>query len=91
MKGVALVLGLLLLLGGGAVAGAQYAPVDLSLLDAYPSGAQAREFLTTQNALYAGAGAAAEATPAFFASIAPMIFSETPAALSATKSSAPSK
>ena len=53
MKGVALVLGLLLLLGGGAVAGAQYAPVDLASLG------QAQEFLKSQNALYAGAGAAA--------------------------------
>jgi hypothetical protein len=71
MKGVALVLGLLLLLGGGAVAGAQYAPVDLSLLDAYPSGAQAREFLTTQNALYAGAGAAALGLTLFIVGVLP--------------------
>jgi hypothetical protein len=71
MKGVALVLGLLLLLGGGAVAGAQYAPVDLSLLDAYPSGAQAREFLTTQNALYAGAGAAALGLILFIVGVLP--------------------
>jgi hypothetical protein len=71
MKGVALVLGLLLLLGGGAVAGAQYAPVDLSLLDAYPSGAQARAFLTTQNALYAGAGAAALGLILFIVGVLP--------------------
>jgi hypothetical protein len=71
MKGVALVLGLLLLLGGGAVAGAQYAPIDLSLLDAYPSGAQAREFLTTQNALYAGAGAAALGLILFIVGVLP--------------------
>lgn len=52
MKALALVLGLLLLLGGGAMAGAQYASIDLSSLG------QAQEFLKSQNALYAGAGAA---------------------------------
>lgn len=47
------VLGLLLLLGGAAVAGLQYLPVDLSTV----GGAQ--EFLQSQFALYGGAGAAA--------------------------------
>ncbi|MEZ6029998.1 MAG: hypothetical protein R3C46_09615 [Hyphomonadaceae bacterium] len=53
MKGVVVVLGLLLLLGGGAVAAAQYVPLDLASL----GGAQ--DFLKSQNALYAGGGAAA--------------------------------
>lgn len=56
MKGVALLFGVLLLLGGGAVAGVQYMPgLDLSFLDSI---AGAKEFLASKNALYAGAGAA---------------------------------
>lgn len=55
MRGFLIFLGLLLVLGGGAVAAAQYAPVDLSMLD---SVAGAKEFLTSQMALYAGGGAA---------------------------------
>lgn len=53
MKALALVLGLLLLLGGGAMAGAQYASIDLSSLG------EAQAFLNSQNALYAGAGVGA--------------------------------
>ncbi len=56
MRGVVIFLGLLVLLAGGAVAAAQYVPVDLSTLD---SVAGAKEFLTSQMALYAGGGAAA--------------------------------
>jgi hypothetical protein len=56
MKGVALLFGVLLLLGGGAVAGAQFAPQSsLSFLDSI---AGAKEFLASQMALYAGGGAA---------------------------------
>lgn len=55
MAGVLVVLGLLLLLGGGAVAGARFVPVDLSFLDSL---AGAKEFLATDMALYAGGGAA---------------------------------
>lgn len=55
MRGFLIFLGLLLVLGGGAVAGAQFAPVDLSMLD---SVAGAREFLGSQTALYAGGGTA---------------------------------
>lgn len=55
MKGVVIVLGLLLLLGGGAVAGAQFVKVDLSFLDSVSG---AKQFLASQMALYAGAGAA---------------------------------
>jgi hypothetical protein len=53
MAGVLVFLGLLLLLGGGAVAGAQFAPD--SFLD--PLGG-AKAFLETDMALYAGGGAA---------------------------------
>ncbi|OYW89473.1 MAG: hypothetical protein B7Z22_00055 [Hyphomonas sp. 32-62-5] len=57
MRVVLILLGLLLLVGGGAVAGAQYAPPDLlKMLDSAP--AQARDFLMTPTALYAGAGGA---------------------------------
>ena len=53
MKGVALLFGVLLLLGGGAVAGAQFAPQSsLSFLDSITG---AKEFLASQMALYAGA------------------------------------
>lgn len=58
MRGFVVFLGLLLMLGGGAVAGVQYAPIDLA---AYPQLDQvpgAREFLKSQMALYAGGGAA---------------------------------
>jgi outer membrane biosynthesis protein TonB len=57
-----MVIGLLLLLGGGAVAGARFAPIDVTTLpelnpvfDNLPG---AREFLKTDMALYAGGGAA---------------------------------
>ncbi len=55
MRGFLIFLGLLLMVGGGAVAGAQYASVDLSTLDAV---AGAKAFLLSPNALYAGGGAA---------------------------------
>lgn len=57
MRGVVIFLGILLLLGGGAVAGAQFAPpsVDLSFLASLPG---AQDFLKTQTALFAGGGAA---------------------------------
>ncbi|MDP3491948.1 MAG: hypothetical protein Q8R82_02460 [Hyphomonadaceae bacterium] len=54
MRGFLIFLGLLLVLGGGAVAGAQYANLDLSMLD---SVAGAKEFLLSPMALYAGGGA----------------------------------
>jgi len=54
---ILILLGLLLMVGGAAVAGAQYAPPDLlKMLDSAPQ--QARDFLQTPTALYAGAGAA---------------------------------
>ena len=60
MRVILILLGLLLMLGGGAVAGAQYAPPDLlKMLDSAP--AQARDFLQTPTALYAGAGGAGSA------------------------------
>ena len=65
MKSVLLVLGLLLLLGGGAVAGAQYVSVDLSSLG------QAEDFLKSQNALYAGGGVAALGLTLFVVGILP--------------------
>ena len=56
MRGFLIFLGLLVMLGGGAVAGAQYAPPDaLAMLDSQP---QVKDFLATPMALYAGAGAA---------------------------------
>lgn len=55
MRGFLILLGLLLVLGGGVLAGAQYAPVDLSMLE---SVAGAKEFVASPMALYAGAGAA---------------------------------
>ena len=58
MRVILILLGLLLMVGGGAVAGAQYAPPDLlKMLDSAPQ--QARDFLQTPTALYAGAGGAA--------------------------------
>ncbi|RYZ14853.1 MAG: hypothetical protein EON61_02030 [Alphaproteobacteria bacterium] len=56
MRGFLFFLGLLLIAVGGAVAGAQYANLDLSALDAV---AGAKAFLLSPNALYAGGGAAA--------------------------------
>ncbi len=57
MRVILILLGLLLMVGGAAVAGAQYAPPDLlRMLDSAP--AQARDFLQTPTALYAGASAA---------------------------------
>ena len=57
MRFILILLGLLLMVGGGAVAGAQYAPPDLlKMLDSAPQ--QARDFLQTPTALYAGAGGA---------------------------------
>ena len=58
MRGFVIFLGLLLMLGGGAVAGAQYAPIELSTIQVFDQVPGSREFLMTQNALYAGAGAA---------------------------------
>ena len=46
---------MLFVLSGGALAGAQFAPVDLSMLDAV---AGAKEFVASAMALYAGGGAA---------------------------------
>lgn len=57
MRVFLILLGLVLMIGGGAVAGAQFAPPDLlTFLDSAP--AQAKEFLQTPTALYAGGGAA---------------------------------
>jgi hypothetical protein len=56
MRGVLIFLGLLLLLGGGAIAAAQYVPVDLSPYLASIPGAL--DFLKSQMALYAGGGSA---------------------------------
>ena len=62
MRGFVIFLGLLLMLGGGAVAGAQYAPIDLSTIDvlnqAFDKVPGSRDFLKTPMALYAGGGAA---------------------------------
>lgn len=55
VRGFLIFLGVLLVLAGGAVAAAQYAPVDLSMLDSVQG---AKAFLTSQMALYAGGGAA---------------------------------
>lgn len=55
MRGFLVFLGILFALGGGALAGAQYAPVDLAPLN---SVAGAREFVASPMALYAGGGAA---------------------------------
>jgi hypothetical protein len=59
VRGFLIFLGFLLLLGGGAVAGVQYAPIDLSTYQVFEQLPGSREFLRTQNALYAGGGAAA--------------------------------
>ena len=58
MRGFVIFVGLLLMLGGGAVAGAQFAPIDLSTISVFDSIPGSREFLKTQMALYAGGGAA---------------------------------
>jgi outer membrane biosynthesis protein TonB len=58
VRGFVIFVGLLLMLGGGAVAGAQFAPIDLSTLSALDSLPGSREFLKEQMALYAGGGAA---------------------------------
>ncbi len=62
MRFIVILLGLLLMLGGGAVAGAQYAPIDLSTIDVlnqvFDKVPGSREFLKTPMALYTGGGAA---------------------------------
>lgn len=58
MRGFVVFLGLLLMLGGGAVAGVQYAPVNLAAFPQLDQVPGARDFLESQMALYAGAGAA---------------------------------
>lgn len=62
MRGLLIFLGLLLVLGGGAVAGVQFAPMDLAAMPAldpvFSLAPGSRDFLTTQEALYAGGGAA---------------------------------
>ncbi|MEQ1780881.1 MAG: hypothetical protein ABMA14_05945 [Hyphomonadaceae bacterium] len=62
MRFIVILLGLLLMLGGGAVAGAQYAPIDLSTIDVlnqvFDKVPGSREFLKTPMALYAGGGVA---------------------------------
>lgn len=55
MRALLVVLGLLLLLAGGAVAAARFALVDLAFLDAVPQG---RELLASPLAPYAGGGGA---------------------------------
>jgi outer membrane biosynthesis protein TonB len=69
MKGMALLLGVLLLLGGGAVASIQFVSgLDLPFLDAIPG---AKEFLASRMALYAGAGAAGFGLVMFVVGILP--------------------
>jgi hypothetical protein len=58
VRGLVVFIGLLLMLGGGAVAGAQYAPIDLGTIPQFDQLPGSREFLKTQMALYAGGGAA---------------------------------
>ena len=62
MRGFVIFAGLLLILGGGAVAGAQFAPMDVTTLPelapVFDNLAGAREFLKTEMALYAGGGVA---------------------------------
>ena len=62
MRGFVIVLGLLLMLTGGAVAGARFAPMDVTTLPelapVFDNLAGAREFLKTEMALYAGGGVA---------------------------------
>jgi outer membrane biosynthesis protein TonB len=59
VRGFVIFVGLLLMLGGAAVAGVQYAPVDLAAYPQLDNVPGSREFLTSQMALYAGGGAAA--------------------------------
>src|SRR5215510_8025666 len=69
MKGMALVLGVLLLLGGGAVAGIQFVSgLNLPFLETIPG---AKEFLDSKTALYAGAGAAGFGLVMFIVGILP--------------------
>ena len=62
MRGFVIILGLLLMLTGGAVAGAQFAPMDVTTLPelapVFDNLAGAREFLKTEMAVYAGGGVA---------------------------------
>jgi hypothetical protein len=62
VRGLVIFVGLLLLLGGGAVAGAQFAPMDVTnlpeLAPVFNSLTGSREFLKTDMALYAGGGVA---------------------------------
>jgi hypothetical protein len=55
VRGFLIFLGLLIMLAGGALAGAQYAPIDLAFLDSQP---QVKTFVLSQTGLFAGAGAA---------------------------------
>lgn len=62
MRGLLIFLGLLLVVGGGAAAGAQFAPMDVAAMPAldpvFNLAPGARDFLKTPEALYAGGGAA---------------------------------
>ncbi len=62
MRGFVIFAGLLLMVGGGAVAGAQFAPMDISALPeldpVFNNVPGSREFLKTEMALYAGGGVA---------------------------------
>jgi outer membrane biosynthesis protein TonB len=62
VRGFVIFAGLLLVLGGGAVAGAQFAPMDVTTLPelapVFDNLTGSREFLKTDMALYAGGGAA---------------------------------
>jgi hypothetical protein len=62
VRGFVIFVGLLLVLGGGTVAGAQFAPMDVSALPEldplFNNLPGSREFLKTEMALYAGGGVA---------------------------------
>jgi hypothetical protein len=62
VRGFVIFVGLLLVLGGGAVAGAQFAPMDVTTLPelapVFDNLTGSRDFLKTDMALYAGGGAA---------------------------------
>jgi hypothetical protein len=62
VRGFVILVGLLLMLAGGAVAGARFAPMDVTTLPelapVFDNLAGAREFLKTEMALYAGGGVA---------------------------------
>jgi len=58
VRGLIVFLGLLLMLGGGAAAGVQYAPIDLSTFPQFDQVPGSREFLKSPMALYSGGGAA---------------------------------